>query len=94
MRYEDVVAKLRLVSQSGRSIRLVVARVVSSRVEEESGVLPEINDVRRRLTMLEYDVYETRKRVTYTCGEVEYGNLCTGFGAEVFYQDLMNSAQG
>ena len=65
MRYEDVVAKLRLVSQSGRSIRLVVARVVSSRVEEESGVLPEINDV-RRLTMLEYDVYETRERVTYT----------------------------
>ena len=53
MRYEDVVAKLRLVSQSGRSIRLVVARVVSSRVEEESGVLPEINDVRRRLSVLE-----------------------------------------
>ena len=93
MRYEDVVAKLRLVSQSGRSIRLVVARIVSNRVEEESGVLPEINDV-RRLTMLKYDVYETRERVTYTCGEVEYGNLCTGFGAEVFYQDLMSAAQG
>ena len=67
MRYEDVVAKLRLVSQSGRSIRLVVARIVSNRVEEESGVLPEITDVRRRLTMLGYDVYETRERVTYTC---------------------------
>lgn len=49
MRYEDVVAKLRSVSQSGRSIRLVVARVVSGRVDEESGVLPEINDVRERL---------------------------------------------
>ena len=91
MRYEDVVAKLRLVSQSGRSIRLVVARVVSSRVEEESGVLPEINDVRRRLTMLEYDVYETRETVTYTC--VAKLSMATCFGAKVFYQDLMSAAQ-
>ena len=49
MRYEDVVAKLRSVSLAGKSIRLVVARVMNSRVEEELGVPPEINDVRERL---------------------------------------------
>ena len=49
MRYEDVVAKLRSVSQAGKSIRLVVARIVNSSGEEELGVPPEINDVREGL---------------------------------------------
>jgi len=49
MRYEDVVAKLRSVSQAGKSIRLVVARIVNGSGEEDLGVPPEINDVRERL---------------------------------------------
>ena len=42
MKYDDVVAQLRSVSQAGKAIRLVVARPVEG---ESAGAVPELNDV-------------------------------------------------
>ncbi len=43
MDYDDVISRLRSVNQTGRPIKLVIARMMSTEVS--TGEIPDINDV-------------------------------------------------